>query len=85
MTEQPNKFPLLLDAKQACEYLGLSMRTLYELRSKKVLPAPVQLGERIVRYRRDDLEAFVSGLEASYLIKEPSQLAIGKRSRRGSE
>lgn len=76
---------LLLDARNAAAFLGVSLRTLYALRASGELPPPVQLGERIVRYRRADLVAFTERLQAPAAIPEPAQLARGKRRARAEE
>ena len=78
-SEAARTYALLLDAKNAAAFLGVSLRTLYALRASGDLPPPVQLGERIVRYRRADLVAFTERLQAPTVIPEPAQLARGKR------
>lgn len=48
----------LLREKQVAQELGLSVRALQAWRSKGVGPVYLKLG-RSVRYRREDLEAFM--------------------------
>lgn len=80
-----NHLPLLLDAKAAAEYLGISERLLYELRKRPGFPPTIVLSDsgRVVRYRRTDLEAYVSSQTAARAMPEPTQLAAGKRRARG--
>jgi len=49
----------LLNEHEAAQFLGLSVFTLRAWRSKRRGPAFVKLG-RSVRYRSDDLEAFLN-------------------------
>ncbi len=72
---------LLLDVRQTAALLGISERHVYELRRRGELPAPVQLGPRIVRYRRNDIEQFANRLVAARDAQEPAQLAAGKAKR----
>ena len=81
----PRAQAILLDARQAAVFLGVSLRTLYALRAAGKLPMPVLLGERTVRYRRADLIAYVEGLQASATLPEPAQLVKGKRAARAEE
>ena len=48
-----------LNAKEAAEYLGLSQATVYSKTSRKELPAHKQ--GRIVRYHREELDAWLRG------------------------
>ncbi|MCH8150028.1 MAG: helix-turn-helix domain-containing protein [Planctomycetes bacterium] len=48
----------LLPAAQAAEQLNISERHLWNLHSRGHLPEPVRLG-RSVRWRRDELEAWI--------------------------
>ena len=57
--------------------LGISLRAFHQKRPS--LPAPVQLGQRIVRWRRDDLRDWVRSLATVHAARsEPEQLARGK-------
>lgn len=84
LADDERRWALLLVAKDAAAFLGISLRKLYELRAAGELPAPVRLGERIVRYRRSDLEAYVASLAGDASIPEPAQLVAGKRRARGA-
>ncbi len=76
--------PILLDAQEVAELLGVSERQVYALRKRGDLPPPIQLGPRCVRYRRAEVEAMVEGWAAA-TIAEPPQLVRGKRAARGEE
>jgi len=49
----------LLRAREAADVLGISQRSFWRLVSAGVLPQPVKLTPRIVRWRAADIEAFV--------------------------
>ncbi len=51
----------LLSEKEAAELLGCGFRTLRNWRAKRGGPRFVKVGQRLVRYRRADLEAFIAG------------------------
>ena len=52
------KFESLFTAREAAQYLGLAKTTLDVWRSKGKPPAYVKI-HRSVRYRREDLDAFI--------------------------
>lgn len=52
---------LLLSPKEAAEFLGLPEGTLAQWRSQRRGPPYIKLEERLVRYRRSDLEEYLSG------------------------
>ncbi|MCB2226207.1 MAG: helix-turn-helix domain-containing protein [Desulfarculaceae bacterium] len=61
----PPDTPLLLKTSPAADYLGLSRRTLENLRYRGGGPRFIKLGSA-VRYRREDLDAWVeAGLQES--------------------
>ena len=51
---------LLLTPKQAAEFLGVPLGTLAQWRSQRRGPAYIKLEDRLVRYRRSDLEAYLT-------------------------
>ncbi len=57
----------LLDDKLAAAWLGISPGTLRNMRCKGVGPRFVKLGEKLVRYRQQDLQAF-----ADSQLRDPS-------------
>ncbi len=46
--------------KRAAELLGVSVRTLEEWRRKKIGPAFVKLGPKLIRYEVRELEQFLA-------------------------
>jgi predicted DNA-binding transcriptional regulator AlpA len=52
---------LLLSPKEAAEFLGIPSGTLAQWRSQRRGPPYIKLEERLVRYRRSDLEGYLSG------------------------
>ena len=51
----------LLDEKEAAAMLALRVATLRNWRALRKGPRFVKIGQRLVRYRRADLEAFIAG------------------------
>jgi excisionase family DNA binding protein len=52
---------LLLTPKEAAEFLGIPLGTLAQWRSQRRGPPYIKLEERLVRYRRSDLEEYLAG------------------------
>ena len=81
--------PALLTAAQAAEVFGVSERTFHSLRVAGLTPAPVELGPRLLRWPRAELEAAVVNLpRRSAPAAMPKRLAEGKaraRTRRAVE
>ncbi len=50
---------VVLSAKQAAQYLGVSVSTLKNWRAKKIGPKSTRRGARLVAYRPADLEKFL--------------------------
>jgi len=50
--------------EEAAEFLGISNSAFSRMRREGKLPAPVQLGTRILRWRRRDLELWLEQLPA---------------------
>ena len=53
--------PALLSTKQACQYLAISERTLYDLAVNKRRITAVVVGPRLKRYEREELDRFIAG------------------------
>ena len=72
--------PALLTAAQAAgEVYGISERTFHAMRSKGLVPAPIVIGPRLLRWSRADLEAAVCSLPRQAPgTPEPAQLLRGK-------
>ncbi|MGQ0534146.1 MAG: helix-turn-helix transcriptional regulator [Caulobacteraceae bacterium] len=51
--------PVVLDARQAAQYLGVSVSTLKSWRAKKIGPRWTMRGARLIGYRPADLEHFL--------------------------
>jgi predicted DNA-binding transcriptional regulator AlpA len=54
----------LLSAKDVAEMLRVSRRTVFRLRARGDLPAPVELSANIVRWRVADLQEYLSRLKS---------------------
>ncbi len=52
------EWPRLMNEKMAGEYLGLKQRTMQDRRQKMLPPVYIKIGSN-VRYRREDLDAFL--------------------------
>jgi len=52
--------PMLLDARQAAAQLGVSRSMFWTLHDSGKVPCPVRLSARVVRWRRDELAAWVA-------------------------
>lgn len=55
-TPQTDPLPLLLDARQSAELLGMSRSGFLKLHSQGRIPLPLRLSARVVRWRRLELE-----------------------------
>jgi predicted DNA-binding transcriptional regulator AlpA len=49
---------MLVTANQVCAMLQISLRTLWRMRSGRLLPTPVRLGSS-VRWRRDEIQKWI--------------------------
>lgn len=57
------KDQLLLDATQVAEMLSLNKKTFYHLlktAAMETFPKPIKFGERLSRWKREEVEAWVS-------------------------
>lgn len=55
--------PLLLDAAQVAEMLSLNKKTFYHLvktEAMETFPKPIKFGERLSRWRKEEVEAWVN-------------------------
>lgn len=50
----------LLTARQVADLLGLHVRSVWRMASAHELPIPIRFGNRITRWRRADLEEFIT-------------------------
>lgn len=66
----------LLNFKQAAALLGVSVRTFHALRAEAWFPAALELGPRLLRWRRSELlEALTDKAPRQVARPEPQQLA----------
>lgn len=69
-----HRWPLLLSRGELCEYLGVSWRTL-----KNVLTVrPVDMGANVVRYNRDQIDAWVATLPPRLLASTKNGAVNGE-------
>lgn len=54
--------PILLKTKEVAEYLKISDQQVRRLVDKKELPC-IRISPRVLRFRKEDIEEFVSGRE----------------------
>lgn len=77
---RPTSPPALLTAEQAArDVYGVSERTFHAMRAKGLIPPAVELGPRLLRWHRSELEAAIAGLprlEAPRPV--PEQLSLAK-------
>lgn len=52
----------LISKKELCAKLGVSRATLERMVAVGILDKPVQVGKRAVRWRSDEVEAFISNM-----------------------
>lgn len=70
----------LLNFRQGATLLGISIRSFHQLRAEPWFPAPLELGPRLLRWRRAELlEALATRAPRQTQRTEPAQLA-GSRS-----
>jgi predicted DNA-binding transcriptional regulator AlpA len=67
-------FPVLLSDVQAAACLGVSVRTFHTLRHEPWMPLPIQLGPRLLRWPRTELEQAVASMPRKQKTAEPAQL-----------
>jgi excisionase family DNA binding protein len=53
--------PALLDVRAVTALLGCSPRNVYRLADRGAMPSPIKLGAALVRWRRQDLDAWLAG------------------------
>lgn len=64
MKEHTESEVRLLAVHEVARLLGMSVRTIYRMRSANRLPAPVKLpGSRSLRFDKRDLEQFIDDLK----------------------
>lgn len=80
MSNQSSTRAALLTAEQAArEVYGVSERTFNNMRKKGLVPVPVVLGPRLMRWHRHELEAAISAMpRQAEPGPEPAHLLRGK-------
>jgi len=74
-TAESNRRPALLTAAEAArDIYSVSERTFHNMRARGLVPAPVVLGPRLLRWVRADLEAATATLPRQERATEPPQL-----------
>ena len=73
---------LLLSAAVAALFVGMSLRKFHQTRP--ILPEPVVIGPRHVRWRRADLVAWAQALPTVGVREEPAQLRAGRAAKKVS-
>ena len=77
---EPASRPALLTAEQAAtEVYGVSERTFHDMRAKGLVPAAIELGPRLLRWHRHELEAAIAAMPRRVApLPAPAQLLRGK-------
>lgn len=70
--------PMLSAAQAAREVYGVSERTFHDMRRRGLVPLPIALGPRLLRWMRADLIEAAAQLPRQQSAPEPSQLTRGK-------
>jgi excisionase family DNA binding protein len=58
----PEPPPILLTAKEVAHRLSIAVRTLQRLVSAGVVPAPIRITRKIIRWRVTDIDRYLKGL-----------------------
>ena len=58
----PEPPPTLLTAKEVAHRLSIAVRTLHRLVSAGVVPAPIRITRKIIRWRVTDIDCYLKGL-----------------------
>lgn len=78
----PHNEGLLLSAAESAALLGMSLRKFHHTRC--LLPKPVVIGMRHVRWRKADLVEWVASLVVAADLPEPPQLRASKAAKKAS-
>jgi len=69
---------LLLDVRAVAELLGCSPRTVWRLRDRGAIPAPIILARGIIRWRREALLQWLDELQPSGRSTSDSSMEGGR-------
>jgi excisionase family DNA binding protein len=63
---RPELLPVhdLMTAQQVADRLSISVRTVYRLVARGVLPPPVRFNRKLVRWKRSDIDRYIASLSA---------------------
>lgn len=75
---------LLASAVESAEIIDVSERKFHDLRKNPDFPKPVTLGPRCLRWRVEDLQAWVGALPDAETQAVPERLLDGKKAKRAS-
>jgi predicted DNA-binding transcriptional regulator AlpA len=73
--------PILIDAQQAADVLGISLRLFRDISKRPGFPAARELGPRCHRFVLAELEAYAVALPAVMQSGEPAQLAAAREAK----
>ena len=59
---EPEPPPTLLTTKEVAHRLSISVRTLHRLTSAGIVPAPIRITRKIIRWRVTDIDCYLKGL-----------------------
>lgn len=77
--------PVLLNEREAAGVLGVSPRKFHQLRSEPWMPQAVELGERSLRWNRDELmHAIVARAPRRTIKAEPAHFQQARAKRKGA-
>ncbi len=65
----PSPQPDLLTPSEVARRLSVAVRTLWRMVARGEVPPPIRYNSRLVRWRRADIEAYVSSLPTSLSSK----------------
>ncbi len=55
----------LLTIREVCARVGVSRTTIYARMNERQFPAPIKIGTKSVRWRSDEIDAYIDRLSAA--------------------
>ena len=55
----------LLTIREVCARVGVSRTTIYARMNERQFPAPIKIGAKSVRWRSDEIDAYIDRLSAA--------------------
>lgn len=71
----PSASRAVLSLRGVAELIGVSERTVHDMRASGRLPEPIQIGPRSLRWFRDEVLAHLAATAPRGGLREPAQLA----------